>query len=134
LLAAILVRLGLLLGTSPSGWAMALVASSIAGKLAWLVATRAPRDLPLDDESEVEPVAAGLTPPRWGVVGLIAICGVVAFTGPWGVGLLVAATAMGWGARRLGISRATLVGVVELAAMIAIAIAVPATVSPLVSR
>jgi hypothetical protein len=134
LLAAVLVRLGLLLGTAPAAWAMALVVSSVTGKLAWLVATRPPWDVPLDDEPEREPVAAGLTPPRWGVVGLIAVAAVVAFTGPWGVGLLVAATAMGWAAGRMRVSRATLVGTVELVALVAIAIAAPATVSPLVSR
>ncbi len=135
LLAAVLVRLGLVLGTAPHAWPAAFVLAAVSGKLAYLVAERLPWDMGDDPDNRRSPIAEGLTPARWGVIGVSALLASLAFAGPWG--LVALAVAVGLGAYAAGpqrrLSPGAVVGVVELLALVLIAATAPAAVSPLVS-
>lgn len=140
LLAAVLVRLGLLLGTSTAAWTAALVVPLVVGKLALLVQVRPPWDL-FTDEEEPEAgsgdaaLAEGLGLGAWAVILAVALAASIAFAGGWG--LLIAGLALGCGAlgRRVAIlERPAVVGLVEVIALVVIAASAPAEVSPLIAR
>lgn len=136
LLAAALLRLGLLLGTATHAWSAAFVVAAVAGKVTYLVAVARPQRLlhrdPDDDEAEG--FVAGMTPAAWAIAAAVALLAVVAYAGLAGFIALVIAVGIGAAGQRKSSDRsASLVGIAELAAFIIIAAGAPAAVSPLIS-
>jgi len=140
LLAAVLLRIGLLLGTAPEAWASALVLSTVAGKLAQLVAVRPPWSAWLAGnavdagEGDGDPLARGLSPSRWVAVASVVVLGAIAFAGAHGLLAIAASTAFGAFARRRHFDADMLVGACELMTLVVVAASSPAVVSPLIAR
>ena len=144
LLAAVLLRLGLVIGTAPESWTAALVVSAVAGRLAYLISLRPPWSLlgsahgggPAEDAAAQEnPLARGLTPFRWAVVAAVVLLTNVALAGGWGMVILSFSAAIGAVGHRFAArsSSAAVVGAAELIALVIVAASSPALVSPLIA-
>lgn len=140
LLAAVLLRIGLFLGTAPEAWVAALVLSLVAGRLGYLLLLRPPWVVWMGAASDAsesdDPAASGLSTSSWAVLATVVVLGAIAFAGARSLLIVLGCVAVAALARRARhrLDAEVVVAVCELLALVVLAASSPAVVSPLIAR